>query len=229
MRSSTCARGSPKTPHTRTRAAVTSSTWCPTSCCAAPTSLPASPPGAPKRSKRCAKSRSPELVNGTTGYARSRGAHLGYVVRGDGPIDVLYGASYKISCEATDDEPHVAHMLRRLEAFSRVIRFDMRGIGASDPIDHGEPMNTEAQAADVVAVLDAVGSERVALVAESGFGGAAVMVAATHPERVQALVLVNSSARFIADDEYSIGLSPEFAASFVNDLTDPDEEWRVGE
>src|SRR5262249_23658817 len=97
------------------------------------------------------------------------------------------------------------------------------------PIDVAQPMNPEAQAADMLAVLDAVGSERVAVVAEAGLGAAAVVLAATHPDRVQALVLVNSSARFLADDDYPIGMSQEFVASFVNDLTDPDEDWKVDE
>jgi class 3 adenylate cyclase len=154
---------------------------------------------------------------------------VGYVVRGEGPIDVLYGGSYTISCESCDEEPHVAHMLRRLESFSRLVRFDVRGVGASDPIDVSAPMNPETQATDILAVLDAVGSERVAIVAEAGLGGAGVVLAATHPERVRALVLVNSSARFMADDDYPIGMPEHFVVRFVNDLTDPDAEWKLGE
>jgi class 3 adenylate cyclase len=168
-------------------------------------------------------------VEGRTGYARSGDAHLAYVVNGTGPIDVLYMGGYMLSYESCEEEPHVAHMLRRLSSFSRLIRFDPRGIGSSDSIDPAHPPTPDAQGADILAVLDAVGSERAVLVGDAGLVGGAITLAATLPARVQALVLVNSAARIVADEGYEIGYPPEFVEQFLTDNTDPDTEWTFNE
>jgi len=163
-------------------------------------------------------------VSERTGYAKSGGAHLAWAVDGSGPIDVLYGGSYTVSCESAEEEPHVAHLLRRLAAFARLIRYDVRGVGASDPTDPAVPRTPDSGASDMHAVLDAVGSATVAILAEGGFGVSAISFAAAYPKRVRALVLVNASARFVADDDYPIGFLPNVVARFVDDLTDPDVE-----
>ena len=66
-------------------------------------------------------------------------AHVAYSVVGDGPIDLIYTGGYTISIDSYDDEPHFSHMWRRFASFCRLIRFDMRGIGLSDPIDADDP------------------------------------------------------------------------------------------
>ena len=119
-------------------------------------------------------------MSAATGYAKTPdGVHLAYTVTGNGPVDVLYSGGYTISIDSWDEEPHIAHMFRRLESFSRLIRYDVRGVGLSDPIDPANPPTVELLASDVLAVLDAVDVARVAFIADSGSGTAAIELAAT--------------------------------------------------
>lgn len=96
---------------------------------------------------------------------------------------------------------------RRLASFSRLVLFDRRGTGASDPVALSAIPTWEEATEDVQAVLDAVGSEHAAIYAEADAGPIAVLFAATHPDRVSALVLGNTSARLVVDHNYPIGLS----------------------
>src|SRR6476660_6032630 len=155
-------------------------------------------------------------------YAKRDGGHVAYSLLGDGPLDVQYVSSYTISIDSLDEEPHVAHYFRRIAAFSRLGRFDVRGIGLSDPSNAELPMSVESMAADVLAVLDARGIDRTVLVGESGGGLAAIHLAATRPERVESLVLVNAFARAIADDDNPEGHPRELVDAFLQrnaDLT----------
>jgi class 3 adenylate cyclase len=166
-------------------------------------------------------------VDGETGYAKTRdGAHLAYAVTGSGPIDLLYVGGYTISIESSEEEPHVAHLVRRLASFSRLIRFDARGIGSSDPIDLARPPTPVTQCADILAVLDAAESAQAALVADTG-GGGAIELAATRPERVRALVLVNSAARYLQADDYPEGYPLQVVEQFLDENFDPDAEWTL--
>src|SRR6476659_2333014 len=102
-------------------------------------------------------------------YAKTAdGAHVAYSVVGDGPIDLVYVGGYTISIDAYDDEPHLAHMWRRIASFSRLIRFDMRGIGLSDPIDASNPPTIPDTVTDLIAVIDAVGAAKVCVLGVSG-------------------------------------------------------------
>ena len=93
-----------------------------------------------------------------TRYARSGDVHIAYQVIGDGPIDLIYVPTWISQVEHYWEEPRVARYFRRLASFSRLIMFDRRGSGLSDPVV-GAP-TLEEQMDDVVAVMDAVGSER---------------------------------------------------------------------
>src|SRR5947209_8822596 len=92
--------------------------------------------------------------------------------------------------------PPSAAFLRRLASFSRLISFDRRGTGASDAAPVEGLASWEMWAEDAQAVLDAVGSERAALLAQADGGPIAMLFAAAHPERTQALILFNTTARY---------------------------------
>src|SRR6267154_3333917 len=98
-------------------------------------------------------------------YARSGGAHIAYSVSGDGPIDVLVMSAFTISMDSYGEEPHCVAYDRRLASFCRLIRFDPRGIGASDPVDLSVGVSVTDMAQDALAVLDAVGASRPTLLA----------------------------------------------------------------
>jgi class 3 adenylate cyclase/pimeloyl-ACP methyl ester carboxylesterase len=98
------------------------------------------------------------------------------------------------------------YFLNRLSSFCRHIWFDPRGTGASERIDPTEWRLAETTVEDMVAVLDAVGSERATLL-QCGGVGVHLLLGATHPERTTALVLVNSYARYRRADDFPEGLS----------------------
>ena len=98
-----------------------------------------------------------------TQYARSGDLHIAYQVIGDGPIDLVYVPSWMSQVEVYWEEPRIASYFERLASFSRLIMFDRRGTGLSDPVQ-GTP-TLEEQIDDVVAVLDAAGSREAAVFA----------------------------------------------------------------
>jgi class 3 adenylate cyclase len=164
-------------------------------------------------------------VDSSTGYARSGDAHIGYTVEGTGPLDLLYASTFTISIDSYDEEPHAAHYRRRLAAIGRLIRFDARGVGMSDPIDTAHPPTVEGSARDIEAVLDACNIDRAVVVAEAGGGIGAIEFAATRPERVAALVFVSGFARLIADVGYPFGHPRDLVERFLEQNMDPDEDW----
>ncbi|MHB8463252.1 MAG: adenylate/guanylate cyclase domain-containing protein [Acidimicrobiales bacterium] len=146
-----------------------------------------------------------------TRYVSVGGSDVAYQVVGDGPVDLVYfngGASH---IDLDWDSPAFGGALRRLASFSRLIRFDRRGAGASDPLPADAALTWEDWVADLEAVLDAAGSERTALFAILDAGPIAMLFAATRPERTSALILANTSARFLEDADYPIGLSQQRA------------------
>src|SRR5215212_8918090 len=122
-----------------------------------------------------------------TRYARSGDVNIAYQIHGDGPIDILLSVGIISHLEHLWEEPGVVRLFDRLAEFSRLIIMDRRGSGLSDPLTG--PLELEDELDDVTAVLDAVGSERVALYAQTSSGPLAALYAVRHPERVGALVL----------------------------------------
>jgi class 3 adenylate cyclase len=130
------------------------------------------------------------LTHPPTNYARSGDARIAYQVIGDGPLDLVSVGGPGSHLDMQWEDPLAARCMERMASFSRMIRFDRRGTGLSDPLNG--PMTLDQQMDDLDAVLDAVGAERIALsgAVESGL---CAMYAATHGDRVSALVLSNVS------------------------------------
>ena len=160
-----------------------------------------------------------------TRYARLGEDRLAYQVLGEGPDLVLTMGAFG-HVDLMWEDPGVALFLRRLASFSRLIYFDRRGTGASDPLPEKMPPPWEAYADEVTAVMDAVGSREAALMATTAEAGPmALFFAATRPERTSALVLGNASARYLADDDYPIGFDPEYADALISGV---EESWGTG-
>jgi class 3 adenylate cyclase len=121
-----------------------------------------------------------------TRYAHSGDASIAYQVFGQGEIDLVLINGPASHVEIVWEEPGTAHCFERLASFARVVIFDRRGTGLSDPVT--QPPTLEQQMDDLAAVMDAVGLERTALWGASDLGLSALF-AATYPERVSALVL----------------------------------------
>ncbi len=153
-----------------------------------------------------------------THYATSGDIHIAYHVVGDGPLDLVYVAEFWNSIEAQWEEPRFEAFLRRLASFSRLICFDQRGTGLSDPVALSELPTLEEWMDDVRAVMDAVGSRRAALLGSGGGGLMSMLFAATYPEQTHALILVNSTAKVTRTDDYPQGNSDDFEDRIVRDL-----------
>jgi pimeloyl-ACP methyl ester carboxylesterase len=155
-------------------------------------------------------------VTGPTGVPETRYVDggkglIGYQVLGDGPIDLVYLTGATSHVDVRWDWPPAAAFLRRLASFSRLILFDWRGTGVSDRTAVDALPTWEEWTDDLLAVLDAVGSQRAAVFAVLDAGPMALLFAAARPERTQAVVLGNTGARFVAADDHPCGLPPEVA------------------
>jgi class 3 adenylate cyclase/pimeloyl-ACP methyl ester carboxylesterase len=159
-----------------------------------------------------------------TKYARSGDLHIAYQVVGEGPVDLLWVPTWIWQIEHVWEEPTTAAMLRRLSSLARFITFDRRGAGMSDQIDSAPTL--EEQMDDVVAVLDAVGSEEAAVFAMLEAGSMACLFAATHPERTRALVLYEATPRMISAPDYEWPLTREEREIAARALP---ERWGTGE
>ena len=144
-----------------------------------------------------------------TRFASLRDSKIAYQVVGDGPIDVVYMFGFSTNVDTRWHVPALAKPIQRLASFSRVILFDRRGSGASDPVSLESLPTWEDWAEDLNTVLDAVGSERAAIIAGLDGGAMGILFAAAHPERVSALILANTTARYVRDDDYDAGLPAE--------------------
>jgi class 3 adenylate cyclase len=144
-----------------------------------------------------------------TRYARLGDLHLAYQVLGSGPPDILLLDQWFSHMEAQWDVSPLATFRERLASFGRLIMFDKRGTGLSDPVPTSALPTVEAWMDDVPAVLDAVGSERAHLITNIGGGIMAMTFAAAHPERVLSLILVDCFARFQVAPDFPIGAPAE--------------------
>ena len=130
-----------------------------------------------------------------------------------GVVDVLeFNSGLMISIDETVDEPNWRRYTERVAAFSRLIRFDAGGLGLSDPLPAGTDPSIEGWGRDALAVMDAADCQSAVLLAPNGGAMAALWLAATHPERVRSLVLVNGTARIGWAEDYTLGISAELTA-----------------
>ncbi|MGZ8259322.1 MAG: adenylate/guanylate cyclase domain-containing protein [Caldimonas sp.] len=140
-----------------------------------------------------------------TRYAKSGDCHIAYQVVGEGALDVVLIPGFVSNVEHGWDFPPLAHFYRQLASFARLILFDKRGTGMSDPVPVQQLPTLEQRMDDVRAVMDAAGSERAALVGVSEGGPLSLLFAATHPDRTVALVLMASFARVAWAPDHPIG------------------------
>src|SRR5439155_194550 len=158
-------------------------------------------------------------VQPETRYARREDGYVAYQVVGDGPLDLVFIPSWARNVEVMWEEPSIARFFPRLSTFSRVLCFDKRGTGISDPVPLAALPTLEQWEDDVLAVMDAVGSQRAAVVGHAEGGPMAMLFAASHPERTVALVLMETFARLRRDVDYPHGIP--------STQVDPQNAWRV--
>jgi pimeloyl-ACP methyl ester carboxylesterase len=135
-----------------------------------------------------------------TQYAKSGDASIAYQVVGEGALDLVLVLGFATHLELQWESPPFARFCERLSSFSRLIVFDKRGTGLSDPV--AQVPTLEQRIDDVRAVMDAAGSERAALFGISEGGPMSVLFAATHPARATALVLYGAMGRTTEAPDY---------------------------
>jgi pimeloyl-ACP methyl ester carboxylesterase len=159
-----------------------------------------------------------------TRYALSGDVSIAYQVHGGGPVDLVVVPGWISNVELTwEDESAAAHY-RRLGEFARVIRFDKRGTGLSDRAAGIADMETRMD--DIRAVLDAVGSERGAIMGASEGGPLAALFAATYPERAVGLVLYGAAPRFTRGPGFPWGPTRE---QYLAEIDDASRRWGTRE
>lgn len=146
-----------------------------------------------------------------TRYTVGPGGAVGCQIFGEGPPDLVFITQWGTNIDLFWDEPSAARYLDRLATFSRVILFDKRGTGISDPVDVMSPPTMQDWLSDITAVLAEAGSERAVLVGDTEGGLLAIAYAEAFPERIESLVLINSRARALRTADYPEGM-PESVA-----------------
>ena len=161
----------------------------------------------------------------TTRYAKSAdGLYIAYQVVGDGPLDVAVMPMNWSNVELQWEDPISARFFRHLASFGRLILFDKRGSGLSDPVPLRAIPTVEEWVDDLLTVLDAVGSEQTHLVGIDAGGPVALVAAGTHASRISSLVLFNAFARLSRASDYPWGLPESLQAktlaTFPRDFPD---------
>jgi class 3 adenylate cyclase len=136
------------------------------------------------------------------------GVSIAYQVTGNAALDVLFPPSLGIPIDLLWEDPGFARFAKRLGGFSRTIWYEPRGLGASG--GHClDVLTDEIMDADITAIVDAGGCDGVVFVGSGTSGFAAIRYAATHPERVRALILMDTYAHYVREYEYPWGVPPE--------------------
>jgi pimeloyl-ACP methyl ester carboxylesterase len=142
-----------------------------------------------------------------TRYALSGDVHIAYQLTGDGPFDLVFVPGFVTHMELQWNLPGFAEFLDDLGSFARLIRFDKRGTGMSDPVAGAPSLETRMD--DVRAVMDTVRSQRAAVYGLSEGAAMSILFAATYPERTSALVVRSCSPRTMWAPDYPWGRSED--------------------
>jgi class 3 adenylate cyclase len=152
------------------------------------------------------------MVLPETRFAKAGDLSIAYQVAGEGDIDVILVPQWLSNIEQYWEHPAAAYFLRRIASFSRLILFDKRGTGLSDAVPTTQTL--EERMDDVLAVMDAVQSERAVLFGPSEGGAMAALFAATYPERCVSLILYGACARWLQAPDYPEGRPAELVDAY---------------
>jgi pimeloyl-ACP methyl ester carboxylesterase/DNA-binding CsgD family transcriptional regulator len=158
-----------------------------------------------------------------TRYAKSDEVSIAYQVIGEGPPDLVLIPGFVSHVEAAWEWPYLARFLHRLAATARLIVFDKRGTGLSDPMTR--PPSFDERMDDIRAVMDAVGCQRAPLFGVSEGGALAILFASRYPERVTSLILYGAYAKKLAATDYPWGVRRDRLEAFRESF---DEAWATG-
>jgi len=153
-----------------------------------------------------------------TQYARSGDYYLAYQIFGEGSQTILFLGGFLSHLEIMWEEPGLARFLHRLSQCARVIMFDKRGVGLSDRV--GSSPTTEETMEDILVILNTVGCDQAALMSVSEGGPAAIMFAATYPNRTSHLILYGTMPKWVRSYDYPWALSRSQYDQWLNMMLD---------
>jgi class 3 adenylate cyclase len=159
-----------------------------------------------------------------TRYAKFDDLHVAYQTVGTGPPDIVCVAPYVTHVEAIWEMPFFAPYFRGLARIGRAVLFDALGSGLSDPLP-GRKRRIDSWTNDVLAVMDTAGIARATIHGYDSTGAGAMLFAATYPERVSSLILINTFARALWAEDYPIGAPHEMRDGFIDDYQ---AQWGTG-
>jgi class 3 adenylate cyclase len=157
-----------------------------------------------------------------TRYAQCGDMDIAYQIIGDSPIDLLVLPGPFIPIDSIDAEPSMYRFHRRLASFSRVIRFDQRGMGMSSRVPSMDLIGPRFWAQDAIAVMDAARCEQATIFGSGYTAMTSLVLAADYPEMVRNLVIVNGSARALWAPDYAAGAQTSVADPFMTVAIEPD-------
>lgn len=153
-----------------------------------------------------------------TRYAKSGDVNIAYQVVGDGSRDIVFVPGWVSNVEVMWEDPGLARFLNRLASFSRLVTFDKRGTGLSDPVALDYLPSLEVRMDDLRAVMDAAGSESATIFGHSEGGALCILFAATYPDRADALILTGSYVKRIRSEDYPWAPSYEERMAAADDV-----------
>lgn len=148
-------------------------------------------------------------------YARRAAGSLAYITLGEGPEMLLVSGAASMTVPRLWEDPITSSTLRELARSARLVAFDQRGAGYSDPLPTGDPLTLEERMADVLAVVEEAGLQRPWLFAFHDGGPVALMLATSAPERFAGLLLINTAPRMAWAEDYPMGLRKEDEEAFL--------------
>lgn len=166
------------------------------------------------------------MLKPETNYAKSGDVYIAYQISGGGPFDMVLAPGTVSHLDLDWDRPARAEFLNKLGSICRLIRFDKRGTGLSDRPT--EMATLEVRADDIRAVMDAVGLQKAVIFGVSEGASMGCMFAATHPERVQALITWGAMAKWVNTADHPWGMDQEETERMIKDVQENwPSEWYI--
>jgi pimeloyl-ACP methyl ester carboxylesterase len=156
-------------------------------------------------------------------YARSGDLRIAYAVFGDGPMDLVFVPGFVSHLENWWEANAPARFFGRIASFCRLIMFDKRGTGLSDPFS--DVPTLEERIDDVRAVMDSVDSTAAFVCGLSEGGPMSVLFSATYPDRTRGLILIGSGVRPLEAPDWPYGRSRQEWDELIEELS---ESWGQG-
>lgn len=151
-------------------------------------------------------------------YARCGEINIAYQAIGEGTRNLLLIGDFGSHIEGQWEEPSLADFVSRLARMGRLVTFDQRGTGVSDPVPLGTPRTLEEAMDDSIAVLDDAGVDRAVLIGIGSGTPACCMLASTYPERFERLVIVNGFARLGRAPDHPWGIPAGAQAKMLSEI-----------